>query len=239
MGFKPALNITEQIADHLAEKIVLGALSGGDRIQELKIARELDVSRGSVREALLILERRHLIEIVPRRGAIVNTLDGDDAIALLDLLASTERHWLEVLLSKDMSVIDGAQFAVRKMDIAARDEDLHGMLQAREEFYASLVTSAYRHTRAVFECLLPSSQVILRELIDRNSLELRDLSRYYGALVEALASRDAQRTDELLGAFHKRIYHLCARSFSGVSNDVVANPTQPSFGTTVPEVYVN
>ena len=35
----------------------------------------LNVSRGSVREALLILERRHLVAILPRRGAHVTVLD--------------------------------------------------------------------------------------------------------------------------------------------------------------------
>ena len=70
--FKPALNITEQIADHLGEQIIVGEIASGTRIQEVKIAKALKVSRGSVREALLILERRHLITIVPRKGASVN-----------------------------------------------------------------------------------------------------------------------------------------------------------------------
>ena len=46
-----------QIADHLASEIIKGALPGDARIQEVKLARELDVSRGSVREALLALRR--------------------------------------------------------------------------------------------------------------------------------------------------------------------------------------
>ena len=74
MVFTPSLNITEQIADHLAALIIHGELASRSRIQELKIANELGVSRGSVREALLILERRHLIEIVPCKGAVVNEM---------------------------------------------------------------------------------------------------------------------------------------------------------------------
>jgi len=86
MMFHPAISITEQIADHLADLVVCNELPGGARIQELKVARELPVSRGSVRESLLILERRYLIEIVPRRGAVVNELFADEAIELVDTL---------------------------------------------------------------------------------------------------------------------------------------------------------
>ena len=66
--------LSEQIAKHIAEQIILGELVEGERIQEVRIATELDVSRGSVREALLLLQRTYLIEIFPRRGAIVSEM---------------------------------------------------------------------------------------------------------------------------------------------------------------------
>ena len=46
--------LSEQIAKHIAEQIILGELVEGERIQEVRIATELDVSRGSVREALIL-----------------------------------------------------------------------------------------------------------------------------------------------------------------------------------------
>ena len=66
MTFVPSESLTEQIAQYLGNQIVTGELKAGDRIQELRVADELNVSRGSVREALLILERRHLIQILPK-----------------------------------------------------------------------------------------------------------------------------------------------------------------------------
>ena len=56
-------SLSEQIAKHISEQIIRGELVEGERIQELRISAELDVSRGSVREALLLLERTQLIEI--------------------------------------------------------------------------------------------------------------------------------------------------------------------------------
>lgn len=74
MSFKAPDSLAEQIAQHLGQLIVTGELKAGDRIQELRVASELNVSRGSVREAYLIMKRRHLIDIIPRKGAVVSSM---------------------------------------------------------------------------------------------------------------------------------------------------------------------
>ena len=67
MTFKAPDSLAEQIAHYLAERIIRGELKERERIQEQKVTQALNVSRGSVREALLILERRHLIFLESRR----------------------------------------------------------------------------------------------------------------------------------------------------------------------------
>lgn len=71
----PALAIretlTEQIARHLGEQIITGKYPPGHKLKELEIARELNVSSNTVREAFHIVEKRHLVTIEPRRGAFV------------------------------------------------------------------------------------------------------------------------------------------------------------------------
>ena len=220
LNFKPALNLTEQIADHLAQLVIHGTLHGGDRIQELKVARDLDVSRGSVREALLILERRHLIEIVPRRGAIVNSVDREDAMALAELLASAEQHWLRRVLVRhpDAPGLQSAAAAIEEMENAAREKNSNQLLQARAQFYMQILKCANKYTRAVFECLLPSSQLVMRKLLECAAIEPHDIARYYRALHSALLDQDQQRLDELLNAFHKRMQHLCNKSLSPINS---------------------
>ena len=80
-------SLSEQIAKHISEQIIRGELVEGERIQELRISAELDVSRGSVREALLLLQRTHLIEIYPRRGAVVSEMSAQQVRALFDMSA--------------------------------------------------------------------------------------------------------------------------------------------------------
>src|SRR5690606_1829572 len=102
MTFKAPDSLAEQIARYLAERIIRGELKERERIQEQKVTQALNVSRGSVREALLILERRHLIVILPRRGAHVSELTAHHVTSLYAL--TTE---LYCMLAR--AVVDGWQ----------------------------------------------------------------------------------------------------------------------------------
>jgi DNA-binding GntR family transcriptional regulator len=63
--------MVEQIADRLAADITQGRYAAGERIREQEIADRFGVSRGPIREALRVLERENLVEIMPWRGARV------------------------------------------------------------------------------------------------------------------------------------------------------------------------
>ncbi|WP_326518488.1 GntR family transcriptional regulator [Acinetobacter sp. CAAS 2-6] len=84
MQFQDVASLSEQIAQQISEQIIHGELLEGERIPELRIAQELNVSRGSVREALLLLERTHLIQIYPRRGAMVSEMSLQQVHLLFD-----------------------------------------------------------------------------------------------------------------------------------------------------------
>lgn len=80
--FKPADSLTTSIAKHIAGEIIAGQLTAGNRIQEQALAATLNVSRGAVREALLLLERWHLVQIQPRRGAVVTRMTAFEVVGL-------------------------------------------------------------------------------------------------------------------------------------------------------------
>lgn len=59
---KPPKTISEQVLEVLEEEILSGFYQPGDRMVETEIAKRLGVSRGPVREALLVLESRGLLQ---------------------------------------------------------------------------------------------------------------------------------------------------------------------------------
>lgn len=82
-----ALTLPQQIADHLGHRIMNGELVSGSRLKEEEFADLYAVSRGPVREAFRLLERRGFVEIVPRHGARVRTFDPADLAGLFSTRA--------------------------------------------------------------------------------------------------------------------------------------------------------
>jgi len=80
-------SLPEQIAARLAERILSGVYSPGQRIREETLASEFAVSRGPAREALRLLEKDGLITILPRRGAMVTKLTIDEVREIFEIRA--------------------------------------------------------------------------------------------------------------------------------------------------------
>lgn len=59
----------------LRDALKTGALKPGDRIMEVPVAEQLNVSRTPVRDAIRRLESEGLLEYEPRAGLVVTTLD--------------------------------------------------------------------------------------------------------------------------------------------------------------------
>jgi DNA-binding GntR family transcriptional regulator len=111
-NFKPSNNLCAQIAEYLSTQIIKGELKSGERIKEARLAQELGVSRGPVREALHVLEKKRLVEMTPRRGARVTQMSASYAASLYDIIVElyglAARKAAENRSSKDLQRIRDA-----------------------------------------------------------------------------------------------------------------------------------
>ena len=92
MTFTISKNLSDQIADHLIEKVIHFEILPGERILEQKIAEELGVSRSPVREAFRILEKTGLVELIPRCGLKVTTMTEKSIDAYCDVFTLLFGH---------------------------------------------------------------------------------------------------------------------------------------------------
>src|SRR3954469_22738472 len=79
-------NVTETVRDW----ILTGAVSGGDRIEEIPPAERLGVSRTPVRAALAALSKEGLVDYQPKRGYLVRSFELDEIFAAYEARASLE-----------------------------------------------------------------------------------------------------------------------------------------------------
>ncbi|HHV81949.1 TPA: FadR family transcriptional regulator [bacterium] len=93
--------LSEQIAERLKEYIFEKGLKPGDRLPtETELMKIFGVSRSSVREAIKALQLRGLIDVKPRKGAVISNFDLSvvfDSVMYDLSIRSDEEIFLEIL----------------------------------------------------------------------------------------------------------------------------------------------
>lgn len=214
MQFQAPESLSEQIAQFVGQRIVSGQLAPGERIQELKVAGELDVSRGSVREALLILERRHLVEIFPRRGAIVSRLTANLVNGLYDiyieLLCMLGRNLLErwstedlAALSKEIADLQGMLAGNRTEDRESWDKAIEAGFNIMKSACTMVANPFLDETLENFRPAISRTYYVAMRAFDG---ELGETIRLFQRLANASSQGDVEGLDRALREFgeHQR-----------------------------------
>jgi DNA-binding GntR family transcriptional regulator len=82
--------LADEAADRIRDAIFAGGFPPGAQLREVELAADLDVSRGSVREGLAILEREGLVHSAWHRGTKVIDLTVQDAEEVYAVRAALE-----------------------------------------------------------------------------------------------------------------------------------------------------
>jgi DNA-binding GntR family transcriptional regulator len=121
--FKPA-GLVEKLAETLSDAILEGVFKEGDQLTEIDLQKQFGISRTPIRESFRVLEKKGLVEVVPRKGTFVKRFTRRDIEEHFPV-----RSVLEGLAAKlafpNMS-IDTLKMMERvftRMKIAAENED--------------------------------------------------------------------------------------------------------------------
>jgi len=72
------------------EMVIAGELKPGQRVNEVELAKQLELSRGILREALSALEQEGLLISKPRRGVFVRRLGAEEAAQISEVRLALE-----------------------------------------------------------------------------------------------------------------------------------------------------
>lgn len=208
MTFRAQDSLAEQIAHHLERQIVTGDLVEGERIQEMRIVAELEVSRGSVREALLILQRRHLIDIFPRRGAVVTELTPALVKSLYEVLnlqlGLVVRRWAEVW---QQASLEPFMENMQQIQEAVVEEDTELFFERSLQWLKSAsVFAANPYLDQQLKDMQPSVRRAYYLALQMNKRELEESFSFLRGLLDAVLLRQSERAAEYLEEFvmHQR-----------------------------------
>jgi DNA-binding GntR family transcriptional regulator len=129
-------SLTEQAADEIRQRIVLGEIALGASLSENTLAAELGVSKTPVREALLQLKNEGLVSIQPQRGSFVFDMSASEIVQLGELRETLELAALRLAAKYDQrglasdlaAILEKMTRALDRNDVATYrrlDADFH------------------------------------------------------------------------------------------------------------------
>jgi DNA-binding GntR family transcriptional regulator len=191
-------NLREQIKDVILQRIVEGIYPPGSRVVETRVAHELGVSQGPVREALRDLEQLGCIVHEPYRGCSVRAFSADELLEAFPVRAALEALAARLAAQRITEAeLDQLDELLRRMRAAARRGDAHDQSQANASFHATIVRAARNQTlERQWRLLEPFSRTYLT--VSRPGTDLVHLSERHLPVLDALRRRDPEAAAEAM-----------------------------------------
>jgi DNA-binding GntR family transcriptional regulator len=209
------------VLNRLRELIVNGELAPGVRIVEDQIARDLGVSRNPVREALRVLETEGLVEMNPRRGAMVAPLTSEDVAQIFEIREGLEA-FVARLAARKATASDGeALYAeLSRAEAAIAGHDPAAMTTHNTRFHSCVYAIARNSYLSDVMDLLGGRM----ERIYRQNAEVRGQGSLeeHAAIARAICGGD----EELAASLAAEHVQEAARTYRGAGGTTVARPVR-------------
>jgi len=192
-------SLADQVADTIVEGIANGVIAPGQKIIEVDLASQLQVSRVPVREALKILETQGIVVSRPHRGVRVVEFDKGkiaqvyevrlflEKIAIRD--ACTKRENMPRLLAKLGQVVD-------RMEQYLARGDLLGVSKADMEFHHEICIASENEIAIIlWETLSRHMMIIFEQELkdDADRAHVVDHHRRLRQMLETASPKDLER----------------------------------------------
>ena len=211
-------NLRDQTYDIIKNMIILREIEPGKKINEEHIAKEIQVSRTPIREALCRLENEGIVKIIPRRGAFVSDL--------------TETNVREILLIRE--VLEGlvVRLAVENMDektleklrkalgkvstLPEKDRDLINYTRSEVDFHALLLgASKNQMLKNMMEIVNAHLQIIRLRTVVIPERAQRTVKEHQQILNE-IENGDATSAEELMRKHVQSVREVALKNIEAI-----------------------
>ena len=187
------MKISDQLREKIEEQIATGALPPGSSLDEATLVEQHGVSRTPVREALIQLAAEGLIEIRPRRGAVVTSIGPTRLSEMFEVMAELE-SMCGRLAARRMTDTErkALQAAHLSCEAARAQQDSDAYFYCNEDFHSAIYAGSHN------TFLIEQAQSLQRRLRPYRRLQLRVRNRMGVSLkehqnvVDAIAAGDTE-----------------------------------------------
>ena len=193
------MKISEQLREKIEDQIATGALPPGSALDEATLVEQHGVSRTPVREALIQLAAEGLIEIRPRRGAVVTSIGPTRLMEMFEVMAELEGMCGRLAARRMSDAQRQALLAAHQAcEAACTQEDANAYFYCNEEFHSAI----YAGSQNIF--LIEQTSQLQRRLRPYRRLQLRVRNRMgvsfqeHLKVVQAITAGDADAAEKAL-----------------------------------------
>ena len=187
------MKISDVLREKIEEQIAPGAQPPGSALDEATLVEQHGVSRTPVREALIQLAAEGLIEIRPRRGAVVTSIGPTRLSEMFEVMAELEAMCARLAARRMTEAERRALLAAHQACEAARaQDDSDAYFYCNEDFHAAIYAGSHN------TFLIEQAQALQRRLRPYRRLQLRVRNRMgvsfteHQSVVQAITSGDAE-----------------------------------------------
>ena len=188
-----------ELREKIEEEIAIGVFKPGTRLDEAELAVRFGVSRTPIREALIQLASMGILQIRPRRGAVVPKLTPHRLVEMFEVMAELEAMCGR-LAARRMSEADHCRLVETHRDCAAAfsSGDADAYYFKNELFHHVIYAGSHN------SFLAEQASMLHRRLRPQRRLQLRLRDRVANSfdeherIVQAMLAGDAEQAGELL-----------------------------------------
>lgn len=200
-------SLREQIYETVRKAILAGKFTAGERLVETRLAKELQVSRTPIREALRQLQREYLLTEDTSGRLCVATLSVSDAIHLYDCRIALEQlsvaqacqNATPAQLKKLYSLVQEAEqaFPQQSSDLASK-VDYSRLLQIDYQFHHLIAESSHNPWLVFLLDQLFDKMALLRIRTLQQNLGVLEIRSEHHRIYEAIAQGNPQIAAETI-----------------------------------------
>lgn len=140
------LSLSDNVAKTLREMILNGTLAPGERINQVHLAEDMNISRGPLREALRLLQNEGLVKHETNKGTFVTSLSKKDIWEIYTLRALLEGEAAQIAIEHlQQSDFDKLEDILLGFKRALTKKDHDQLVQCDMNFHR-IVVNACRHS---------------------------------------------------------------------------------------------
>jgi DNA-binding GntR family transcriptional regulator len=197
--------------DYVKARLLDGRFAGGTLLSENEIAHRLDVSRTPVRQAFVQLEAEGLLELYPRRGALVVPISPSEAEDVLEARMLIEQHAARRAAGAGPALVEALQGFIAEQE-ATLDQGGAGFAWADRAFHRAIVDACgNRLLTRQYDGLRDRHQRIAAAAVASDPARLQRFIAEHREIAAALEAGDADRAAELLGTHLQGAHELARR----------------------------